>query len=207
MDETWNDQQKTAMIPEEIFDVFLSHSHEDAKLVEELAKQLEDNAKFRVWLDKWVLVPGERWQQAMARGLDQAKTCAICIGEQTPEGWFREEIGRALNRQVKDRSFRVFAVLLPNALTVNVDDFLELRTWVDLRNGLDDKQAFHILVSGIQGVPPGRGPIEEEVIVEPMHIQVREDLRLLQQFRSEQLIDDVIALEYQRKVLDRLIGS
>lgn len=33
---------------EEIFDVFLSHSHLDAIMVEELAKKLEDQYKFRV---------------------------------------------------------------------------------------------------------------------------------------------------------------
>ncbi|VVB85168.1 TIR domain protein [uncultured archaeon] len=71
---------------EKIFDVFLSHSHSDAIVVEALAKQLEDEFKFRVWLDKWVLIPGESWEQEIARGLDQAKSCAVCIGKETPEG-------------------------------------------------------------------------------------------------------------------------
>ncbi len=159
----------------ELFDVFLSHSHEDAEWVEKLAKRLEDDAELRVWLDKWIAVPGEHWQQAMARGLDQAKTCAVCIGDQTPEGWFREEFERALNRQTKDKSFRVIPVLLPNAKTINVDVFLELRTWVDFRTGLHDSRAFHRLVSGIRGVPPGRGP-EEEMKSDSQHIMVREKL-------------------------------
>lgn len=90
---------------EETFDVFLSHSHTDAAWVEKLAMRLEDHAKLRVWLDKWILVPGERWQQAIARGLHQAKSCAVCISNQTPEGWFREEIERAINRQNKDSFF------------------------------------------------------------------------------------------------------
>ena len=143
---------------EEIYDVFLSHSHSDAKLVEELAKQLVDMKKLNVWLDKWILVPGEPWQQGMACGLNQAKSCVVCISKQTPMGWFKEEIERALNRQTADPSFRVIPVLLPGAKDFNGDDFLGLRTWVDFREGIDDAEAFHRLVSGIKGVAPRRGP-------------------------------------------------
>lgn len=46
----------------EIFDVFLSHAHLDAEIVESLGSKLEDIEGLRVWLDKWVLVPGEHWQ-------------------------------------------------------------------------------------------------------------------------------------------------
>ncbi len=186
---------------EKDFDVFLSHSHEDGEWVEELARRLVDSAELHVWLDKWILVPGEHWQQEMACGLNQAKTCAVCIGEKTPEGWFKEEIERALNLQQKDENFRVIPVLLPKAQTVNIDDFLELRTWVDFKNDLDDKRVFHLLVSGIQGVAPGRGPKEEEASKLPQ-IQVRDELKKLRQYRKEELVDEAIAQEYQRKLLD-----
>ena len=115
----------------ETFDVFLSHARIDAELVELLGMRLEDEAQLRVWLDRWVLVPGGRWQQEMARGLDQAKTCVVCIGQHTPKGWFREEIERAINRQTKDSSFRVIPAILPNGDSSFVDDFLKLRTWVE----------------------------------------------------------------------------
>jgi len=58
--------------PPDLFDVFLSHSHEDATIVEELGRVLSDREEhFRVWLDRWVLIPGDHWQQDMARGLDK----------------------------------------------------------------------------------------------------------------------------------------
>ena len=38
------------------YDAFLSHSHQEAEIVEALANRLEDDAGLRVWLDKWVLV-------------------------------------------------------------------------------------------------------------------------------------------------------
>ncbi len=186
----------------EVFDVFLSYSHIDSEFVEELAKKLEDDANLCVWLDKWVLIPGEHWQQAMARGLHQAKSCAVCIGEQTPSGWFKEEIERALNRQTKDKSFRVIPVLLPHAQNINVDDFLELRTWVNFKKGINDNYAFHFLVAGVLGVPPGRFYKRETFDI--LHTHVRQKLVQIQELRGESLIDDDIAKEYQRRLMDRL---
>lgn len=145
------------MAPPEQFDVFLSHAHRDAEWVENLAICLENEANFRVWLDKWILIPRSSWQQAMARGLDQTNCCAICISDHTPDGWFKREIERALNRQTKTPTFRVIPVLLPNADAVNVDDFLELNTWVDFRQP-DPWYAFHVLVCGVKGISPGRWP-------------------------------------------------
>ena len=188
------------------YDVFLSHAHVDAGLVSKLAARLEDEAHFRVWLDRWVLVPGEPWQQQIAKGLDQARTCAVCIGKQTPQGWFLEEIGRALNRQTKDKLFRVIPVILPEGDPTLVDNFLELRTWVDFSNGLDELEAFHLLISGIEGVPPGRGPLAVQISPNQPD-PLREKLLRIRALRSEQLIDDVIALEYQRRLLDKIVGD
>ena len=62
-------------------DVFLSYANPDWKSVEILARALEDKEHLIVWLDRWVLIPGEHWQQQMARGLESAKTCAVCVGD------------------------------------------------------------------------------------------------------------------------------
>ena len=192
---------------EGIFDALLTHLHTEAECVEELARRLEDDAQLRVLLDRWICVSGGQWQREMARGHPQAKSCVVCIGEQTPEGWLAEQIQRALDFRIKNPSFRVIPLLLPNAQTVNVDDFFELRTWVDFQNGLDDRRAFHILVSGIRGVIPDRGPMEEVPLEWPRTtVQVWKNLRLIAELRGERLIDDAIALEYQRKTLDRLLG-
>ena len=184
------------------FDVFLSHSHLDSEYAEGLAEKLEDKAGLSVWLDKWILVPGEHWQQEMARGLDGAGSCAVCIGAETPSGWFTEEVERALNRQTKEKSFRVIPVLLPNSQKVNVDNFLELRTWVDFGSDIQNEYAFHILVSGISGVAPGR--FKERNDPDSLHKQVRDNLLKIRELRDEHLIDVEIAQEYQRRLIDKL---
>lgn len=193
------------MDTEHTYDVFLSHAHPDAAAVERLGARLEDEGRMSVWLDKWVLVPGEHWQQEMAKGLDQARCCAVCIGAQTPQGWFREEIERALNRQTRDSAFRVIPVILPDGKRDLVDAFLELRTWVDFKDSVEDGAAFHLLLSGVRGVPPGRyHPPSQEG--ESTALVVREALVRIRALRVERLIDDDIALEYQRRLLDKLIA-
>lgn len=192
------------MAPDESYDVFLSHAHPEADVVEKLGVRLEDEANLRVWLDRWSLIPGEHWQQEMAKGLDQAKSCAVCIGKHTPAGWFQEEIEKALNRQTRDKYFRVIPVILPQGDRSIVADFLELRTWVDFANGIDDAYAFHILVSGVRGVRPGRNPYYQERNDADL-VTVREKLARIRHLREEQLVDDDIALEFQRRLLDRLI--
>jgi hypothetical protein len=174
-------------------------------VVEELGARLEDHAHIRVWLDRWILVPGEHWQQEMAKGLEHAKTCAVCIGDTTPRGWFREEIERALNLQTRKSDFRVIPVILPNGTSSVVDNFLELRTWVHFKEGPLDPKAFHLLVCGIRGIPPGRPRRQTTVQGDPSMLAVRETLVRIRSLRQEQLIDDDIALEYQRRVLEKLI--
>jgi len=44
--------------------------------VESIGVRSTDEAGLRVWLDRWVLVPGEHSQQEMAKGLDEARMCA-----------------------------------------------------------------------------------------------------------------------------------
>ena len=187
------------------YDVFLSHAHVDGALVEKIGDRLEDEAKLKVWLDRWVLVPGEHWQQRMAKGLEQARSCAVCIGTQTPRGWFQEEIEKALNRQTRDPTFRVIPVILPGGDRSLVDTFLELRTWVDFNEGLDNGLPFHMLVSGVRGSPPGRY-VRATASGNSTSILIRQGLLRIRELRHEHLIDDDIALEYQRRLLDKLIG-
>jgi hypothetical protein len=97
------------------YHVFLSYSHQYGDWVEALSRRLEDEYGFRVWLDRWVLIPGQSWQQDMAKGLEEASVCAVCLGQKTPRGWFQQEIEKALNRQASDSSFRVIPVLMPDA--------------------------------------------------------------------------------------------
>lgn len=189
---------------EKKFSAFLSHSHQDAEWVQMLAQRLEDEYDFRVWLDRWRLVPGENWQQEMALGLDEAETCVVCVGQTTPAGWFRQEIERALAIQSRNERFRVIPLLLPHASEQNVSQFLGLRTWVDFRHGKDEKYAFHLLKCGISGQAPGRWPPGSDSSAKSSGIALAE--RKLQELqRLRKYIRAELVIEIQRKILDQWI--
>lgn len=189
------------------FDTFLSHSHDDAEWVEHLAKRLEDDCGFRVWLDKWVLVPGKSWQQEMKKGLEESLTCAICIGGSSPEGWFLEEIERALDIQTKKQNFRVIPVLLPGAQIDHIPVFLSLRTWADFRDEHKSEYAFHVLRKGILGEPVGRWIEGKKDIIKATEIKFYEKkIQELAHLQGLGLHKEVV-IEYQRKILDRWLDK
>jgi hypothetical protein len=147
------------MVDEQSFDVFLSHNSEDKLAVETLACRLEDETNLRPFLDKWYLIPGESWQEKLEQALKRSQTCAVFIGPSGLGPWHNEEMRGALRIRVRQTGFRVIPVLLPGATEPKPNDlplFLSGLTWVDFQRGLDDSDAFHQLISGIQGIPPGR---------------------------------------------------
>jgi hypothetical protein len=199
----------------EKYHIFLSHSHQDGDWVEALAGRLEDEYGFRVWLDRWVLTPGKSWQQEMQKGLEEADTCAVCLGGKTPKGWFQQEIEKALNRQTSDPAFRVIPILLPDAPSDPAEvmpAFLDLRTWVDYRKDADSGYAFHVLVQGIKGEPIGRRPMTGPGTLVPSaetrYSIAERKLQELRKLRAAGEISETVRIEYEKKILsDWLVGS
>jgi len=158
------------------YDVFLSHNSQDKPAVEILARRLTDEASLRPFLDKWHLVPGEPWQEALEEALDQSRTCAVFLGPAGLGTWENEEMRAALDIRASTPDFRVIPVLLPGARLPErgrLPRFLARHTWVDFRPGLDDADAFHRLVCGIQGIAPGlEGVTEAEAVCPFRGLQV-----------------------------------
>jgi hypothetical protein len=145
------------MVNQTIYDVFLSHNGTDKPAIEELARRLVKEG-IRPWLDRWNLIPGEPWQEAIEEALDACQTVAVFLGPSGIGPWENEEMRSALEDRVRDKSRRVIPVLLPGAPEPRerpLPRFLCRLTWVDFHAGLDDADAFNRLVSGIKGMPPG----------------------------------------------------
>jgi len=140
------------------FDVFLSHSSRDKAAVERIAEKLA-RAGVQPWFDKWQLTPGGRWQEELAHGINASSACAVFVGPADIGDWERVEVAVALDRAAKDRSFRVFLVLLPGLPEpfepTALSPFLSTRTWVDFRRGLDDTRALQGVINAIKGIPLG----------------------------------------------------
>lgn len=136
------------------YDVFLSHNSSDKPAVELLGDKLRA-AGLRPFLDKWHLIPGKAWQKELTDALEESACTAIFFGPSGEGAWHNQEMQIALNKAARTRDdYRVIPVLLPESDPSQVDGFLELRTWVDFRPGLNDEVAFKRLLAAVKGEPP-----------------------------------------------------
>lgn len=133
------------------YDVFLSYNNRDHAAVEVIARQLEQRG-LTVFLDRWFLVPGKPWPQALEEILNSCRAVAVFLGPNGMGRWQQREQYLALDNQARRPAFPVIPVLLPGADPAL--GFLSLNTWVDLRQG-SDEMALAILAAAIQGQPPG----------------------------------------------------
>lgn len=150
------------------YDVFLSHNSKDKPSVESIAHKLQNTYGLTCWLDKWNLIPGEPWQEALEEALDDCQTVAVFVGPNTISPWENEEMRSALEVRVHDKTRRVVPVLLPGApdnRDLKLPRFLTRLTWVDFRAGQEDEDALYHLFCGIKGIAPGTpaGEIKPDV--------------------------------------------
>lgn len=134
------------------YDLFLSYHWRDRDEVEQLARALRQEG-LEVFLDRWYLVPGLRWQTALERVLLSCRAVAVLIGPHGLGSWQQREKELAFDRQARDESFPVIPVLLPGAEPAL--EFLSLNTWVDLREGIEAPDNLSILSRAARGEPPG----------------------------------------------------
>jgi len=132
------------------YDVFLSYHWRDHERVETLARSLRDK-DLSVFLDRWYLVPGRPWPQALEQVLRACRAVAVCVGPGEMGPWQQREVNLALERQSADPSFPVIPILLKDADPVL--GFLRQNTWVDLRD--EDPAMLEIIALAIRGEPPG----------------------------------------------------
>ena len=138
------------------FDVFISYCTKDLASAEALATDLQ-RCGLELFFDRWHLVPGEPWQEALEEALQQSRSCAVLIGSNGLGSWATEELRAALNMRARDRVFRVIPVIPETAEDLELDQlplFLHRFSCVDFRS-LPRDEALRRLVSGINGKAPG----------------------------------------------------
>lgn len=134
------------------YDVFLSYNWREYATVEAVARTLRERG-LTIFLDRWYLVPGRPWPQALEGTLDTCRAVVVFLGPQGMGPWQQREKDLALDRQARTPDFSVIPVLLPGADPAL--GFLSLNTWVDLRAGLDDPLPLAVLMAAVRGEPPG----------------------------------------------------
>src|SRR5438045_2185346 len=75
------------------FDVFLSHSSKDKAVVRDIADRLRKDG-LRVWLDEWVLRPGDSIPAKIEEGLERSRVLVLCMSAQAfGSDWAQLESG------------------------------------------------------------------------------------------------------------------
>ena len=89
------------------FDVFLSHSSKDQAVVRAVAERLRADG-LRVWLDEWLLKPGDNIPARIEEGLERSRVLVLCMSAQAfGSDWAKLEAGTFRFRDPlnKDRRF------------------------------------------------------------------------------------------------------
>lgn len=134
-------------------DLFLSYHWQDHVAVESLARSLK-TLGLSVFLDRWYLVPGRPWPQALEEEISRCNAVAVVLGPHGMGPWQQREKYLALQRQAHDDAFPVIPVLLPGADPAL--GFLSQNTWVDLSGQLHDSVSLEILAKAARGSLQGR---------------------------------------------------
>ena len=96
------------------YDVFLSYSTKDTEIVHALAERLRDDG-VQVWLDAWIIQPGDSIPLKIQQGIEQSRTLLMCMSP----NYFRSEWGRLENysllfRDPNNTQRRFIPVLIAN---------------------------------------------------------------------------------------------
>lgn len=144
--------QPASLRPSEIsFDAFLCHNSKDKMAIKEIATYLQ-NSGIRYWLDEEQVLGGDRWQDALARGLRDATSTIVCVGEHGWGDWQLEELQVAFNLAAGQRKYRVIPLLLPPMIKIpeNFPAFLQTRHAITLTS-LTDSTGLEMLIRSVRG--------------------------------------------------------
>jgi hypothetical protein len=118
------------------YDVFLSYSRKDEEVVHDLAERLKNDG-VRVWLDAWVIQPGDSIPLKIQQGIEQSRTLLMCMSPHYFESeWGKLEHYSLLFQHPANTQYR----LIPGL----IDNFKPLGSWLSFRKSIKNQ---HILMS------------------------------------------------------------
>jgi GTPase SAR1 family protein len=134
------------------YDVFLCHNVRDKPQVLRIAAALEERG-ILPWLDVHDIQPGSRWQQEMAKGIEQSRSAAVLIGPAGPGPWHEAEMELINDWSARNKSRNVIPVILDGTEEdPALPGFLRVWSTVDMRTA--DPDPIEQLVWGITGRHP-----------------------------------------------------
>jgi hypothetical protein len=136
------------------YDVFLSHSTADKPVVRELAELLRE-AGLRVWLDDWIIKPGDLISAKIEEGLEQSAVLLLCMSSNAfGSDWVSLEGHTAIFRDPQNLERRFVPLRLDDA---PIKAMLRGYAHIDWRAGADREGEWGRLL-GACGVVRGEDP-------------------------------------------------
>jgi len=124
------------------YDVFLSYSSKDRKTVHALAQRLKKDG-LSVWLDDWVIRPGDPISMKIQHGVENARTLLMCMSPAYFESeWGRLEHHSMLFRDPTNAQRRFIPLLLQDCTQ---PDIIAQFAHIDWRTSSDD--AYEMLLA------------------------------------------------------------
>ena len=122
-----------------MYDVFISHAHEDHRRALRLYRDLQ-RFGVRPWIDSEEILAGEDWRLAISRGIRNSRFFLALISERSvsKEGYVQREIREAL--EVWDQKPENEIYLIPVRLdrTLPLHPRLGRSNWIDLFRGYNE---------------------------------------------------------------------
>jgi hypothetical protein len=138
--------------------IFLSHAGADSDAARALAALLR-GAGMEVWLDLERLQPGDMWQHEIHSALTRAQALILYVGRFELAHWVDFEVQVALDRNAKERTFRIIPVLGPGSDVSALPEFVRLFQCVNMREGQLPPEELKALVAGILRTDTKRVPV------------------------------------------------
>ncbi len=118
------------------YDVFLSYSSKDKQIVHALAERLRNDG-VRVWLDAWVIQPGDSISMKIARGVEKSRVLVMCMSPDYFESeWGKLEHHSMLFRDPTNTKRRFLPLLIKDC---RPPDIIAQFAYIDWRRRNDTK--------------------------------------------------------------------
>jgi len=118
--------------------IFISHSSQDKRFVEQLAWNLRLFG-FEVWYDEWELAVGDSIVDKVFEGLEASDTLIIVLSTvSVTSRWVREELSTAVMRRISENDIRILPVLIE---TCEIPTPLRHIRYADFRKNLEEALA------------------------------------------------------------------
>jgi hypothetical protein len=136
------------------YDIFISYRTTHGAWVETLARNLRDHG-YRVFLDRWELIPGQHWIPQISEALALSRLAILVATPDTSDsGWVQQEYEMMVEMKRGGSGFFFIPVImgrfpdLPFLKTVQAVDFSDI-------NPEEYRRSFYRLLCGIEQKPPG----------------------------------------------------